>query len=267
MRIDISGKRVLVTASSRGIGKGVARAFLKEGCKVVVSSRSRENLEKVVYELKGSVFPSVWGVQMDLADSVSIKAGVEQIVDLMGGIDVIVFNFGNPPNEPSYFDETTMEDWEYSIRMYLEGPIQILKGLIPFMRRQRYGRIFFLSSWTVKSPQPHFTLADVSRSPVIQLSKILSKEEGKNGVTVNTVLMGSFPTPGAEKSLKRIAERKNESYDELWKREVLSPIAVGRIGDPERDLGSLLVFLSSEYGGYVTGSSILIDGGSSPYVL
>ncbi|BBG23891.1 SDR family oxidoreductase [Sulfuracidifex tepidarius] len=267
MRIDISGKRVLVTASSSGIGKGVARAFLKEGCKVIISSRNKENLDKTVSELKSSIFPSVWGVQMDLTDYHSIEAGLRQIIDLMGGIDVLIFNFGNPTNEPSYFDETTMEDWEYSVRMYLEGPIQILKRLLPFMRRQRYGRIFFLSSWTVKSPQSHFTLADVSRSPVIQLSKILSKDEGRNGITVNTVLMGSFPTPGAERSLKRIAERKNESYDELWKREVLSPIAVGRIGDPEKDLGSLLVFLSSEYGGYVTGSSILIDGGSSPYVL
>ncbi len=267
MRINITGKRVLVTASSDGIGKGVAKAFLREGCKVALTGRNSEKLRVAVDELKNSIFPSVWGIRMDMSDETSLMSAIEEIKGVLEGVDIAVFNFGNPPNEPSYFDDVNMKDWDYSISMYLKAPILLLKELLPSMRKHGYGRIFFLSSWTVKSPQPHFTLADVSRAPVVQLSKILSKEEGGNGITVNTILMGSFPTPGAERSLRRLAEARGESYDELWRREVLSPISVKRIGDPENDLGSLLVFLSSDYGSYITGTSILVDGGSSPYIL
>ncbi|MCY0849607.1 SDR family oxidoreductase [Sulfuracidifex metallicus] len=267
MKLDLLGKRVLVTASSSGIGKGVARAFLKEGCKVIISARNKDKVNEVVKKLRESISPSVWGLEMDLSDQGSLAKAVDGAYELMGGIDILVINSGNPPNEPSFFNETEMDDWRYSVEMFLFAPIFLVKKFIPKMRENHYGRIFFLSSWTVKSPQPHFSLADVSRSPLIQLAKILSKEEGRNGITVNTILMGSFRTPGAERSLKKIAERNGEPYESLWEREVISPIAVGRIGDQEKDLGSLLVFLSTDFGGYVTGSSILIDGGSSPYVL
>ncbi|MDT7861068.1 MAG: SDR family oxidoreductase [Saccharolobus sp.] len=260
MNIDISGKRVLVTASTEGIGKGVAEAFLREGCNVIISSRSEEKVRKALTELK-KISPSVWGFTADLTDYKSLESLVSKSFEIMHGIDILIVNSGNPPREPSYFFENSMEDWEYSIKLYLISAIKLVNLVYEFMKNQRWGRIFFLSSWTVKEPQRIFSLADISRASLIQMAKLLSKELGEFNITVNVILMGSFETEGAKKSLRKFAEKIGEPIDVVWKREVLSQIPLGRTGRIKEDLGSLLIFLSSDYGSYITGTTILIDGG------
>ncbi|MEM0015593.1 MAG: SDR family oxidoreductase [Saccharolobus sp.] len=260
MHIDISGKRVLITASTEGIGKGVAEAFLREGCNIVISSRNKEKVEKSVSELK-KVSPSVWGFVSDLTDQRSLEMLVRNAIEVMGGIDILIVNSGNPPKEPSYFFENSMEDWEYSIRLYLLSAIKLVNLVYEYMKKQKWGRIFFLSSWTVKEPQQIFSLADISRASLIQMAKLLSKELGEYNITVNVILMGSFETEGAKKSLREFAKKSGQTYEMVWEKEVISRIPIKRTGNIKDDLGSLLVFLSSNYGSYITGTSILIDGG------
>lgn len=262
MIIDIKGKRVLITAASEGIGKGIAKVFAKEGCKVVISSRSLNKLNEALKELRNFA-EYIWGFSADLTKYETLESLSKNVIEALGGIDVLVINSGNPPKEPAYFFETEIEDWEYSTKLYLLGPIYLIKLLSPYMMKQRWGRIIFLSSWTVKEPQNIFVLADVSRSPLIQLTKILSRELGKYNITVNTILMGSFETPGAIKTLSRLAARLGVEFKELWEKVVISPSALGRTGDIERELGSLLVYLASDYSSYITGSYILIDGGTT----
>ncbi|MCY0883765.1 MAG: SDR family oxidoreductase [Acidianus infernus] len=112
-----------------------------------------------------------------------------------------------------------------------------------------------------KEPQDIFVLADVSRAPLIQLAKILSKDYGKYNITFNVILMGSFNTPGARRGIERLAKARKKSFEEVWKEEVLDRIPLGRIGDPEKDLGKLILFLYDS--DYITGTSILIDGGNT----
>jgi Short-chain alcohol dehydrogenase of unknown specificity len=102
MNINISGKRVLITASTEGIGRGVAEAFLREGCNVVISSRSKEKVEKAVSEMR-KIGPSVWGFVSDLTDFKSLEELINYSLKMMNGIDILVVNSGNPPKEPSYF--------------------------------------------------------------------------------------------------------------------------------------------------------------------
>ena len=262
MYIDINGKRVLVTASTEGIGKGIAESLAKEGCKIVITSRSQEKVNNTVMELR-KYNPQVYGIVSDLTDYNSLDSLVSFTLDRLGGIDVLVFNSGNPPNEPSYFDETSLDDWEYSVKLYLLSAIKLTKLVLPYMKQQKWGRIIYLSSWTVKQPQRIFVLADVSRSPIIQLTKILSKELGIFNITVNTILMGSFETEGAKRSLKRLSEKLNEDFEELWQKEVINRSPLKRTGDIKKELGSLIVYLISDYSGYITGSVIPIDGGTS----
>ncbi|WP_338601768.1 SDR family oxidoreductase [Sulfolobus tengchongensis] len=260
MHINISGKRVLITASTEGIGRGIAEAFLREGCNVVISSRNEEKVKKALLEMR-NISPSVWGFVSDLTDLRSLEELVKSSIEIMNGIDILIINSGNPPREPSYFFENTLDDWDYSIKLYLLSAIKLVNLTHEYMRAQRWGRIFFLSSWTVKEPQRMFSLADISRAPLIQMAKLLSKELGGYNITVNTILMGSFETEGAKKSLRRYAEKTGEPLDFVWKREVISQIPIGRTGNIKEELGSLLVFLSSDYGSYINGTSILIDGG------
>ena len=265
LMFDLSGKRVLVTASTEGIGRGVAEAFSYHGATVVVSSRSSKKVTDTLTRLR-KVNPSVYGIEADLTDLKSLDILWEYVIEVIGGIDVLVLNSGNPPREPVTFSEATLDDWEYSLKLYLLGPIKLLSLALPKMVEQRWGRILFLSSWTVKQPQSIFVLADVSRAPLIQLAKILSRDYGKYNITSNVILMGSFQTEGAKRTLSRLAERMGVPFETVWKEKVLDPIPLGRTGDPKEDLGSLLLFLASEYGSYITGSTLLLDGGNTSCV-
>ncbi|AEB94574.1 SDR family NAD(P)-dependent oxidoreductase [Metallosphaera cuprina] len=259
---QVLGKRVLVTSSTEGIGKGVAESFAYHGAHVTISSRSKDKLNRALQEIR-RVNPSVYGITSDMTDLNSLTTLVSYAKRVMGGIDILVVNSGNSPKEPITFSETEMEDWEYSIRLYLLSAIHLSKLVLPDMASRKWGRIFYLSSWTVREPQSILVLADVSRSPLIQLSKILSKDYGKYGVTINVILMGSFLTEGAKRTLTRYAEKTGLSFEKIWREKVVEPISVNRLGDIRGDLGSLLLFLSSDMGSYITGTSILLDGGTT----
>ncbi len=265
MRVDVSGKRVLVTASSEGIGKGVARRFLAEGASVIITSRDEGKLRRAYEELR-SVSPQVYYRASDLTNPKSLEELYRFAVETLGGIDVLIVNSGNPPNEPSYFSQVTLEDWDYAISLYLKPAIYLTKLVLDDMVKRRWGRIIYLSSWTVKEPQPHFVLADVSRASLSQLAKILAKEYSKYNITFNVVRMGSFRTPGAMRGLERLAKEMGKSVDEIIRDEVIERSAVKRFGDIEEDLGSFLVFLASDRASYITGATIDLDGGTSDCV-
>jgi len=191
----------------------------------------------------------------------SVEFFIEQVTSKLGYVDILILNSGNPSNEPANFSETTMDDWTSSVNLFLLSPIRLIRGFVGGMKERHWGRIIFLSSYTVKEPKDFFSLADVSRAPLIQLTKILSRELGEFGITVNTILMGTFLTPGAKKSIELLARRRGKAFEEVWNEEVLKPIPIKRIGDPVRDLGSLLIFLCQDEGSYITGGYILSDGG------
>ncbi|ABP95916.1 MULTISPECIES: SDR family oxidoreductase [Metallosphaera] len=261
----VQGKRVLVTSSTEGIGRGVAETFASHGAVVTITSRSGEKLHRALHDLR-KISPAVYGTQSDMTNLGSLNSLVSYALHVMGGIDILVVNSGNPPREPITFSEADIHDWEYATKLYLLSAVSLSKLVIPDMISRQWGRIFFLSSWTVREPQSILVLADVSRSPLLQLTKILSRDYGRHGITVNTILMGSFPTEGAKKTLSRYAESKGLPFEQVWKERVLDPISVGRLGDVKRDLGSLLLFLSTDMGSYITGTSILVDGGTTSSV-
>ncbi len=175
---SVQGKRVLVTSSTEGIGRGVAEAFAFHGATVTISSRSKDKLTKALNEIR-RVNPSVYGIESDMTNQDSLHFLVSYAKEVMGGIDILVVNTGNPPREPITFSDTDLRDWEYSIRLYLLSAVTLSKLVLSDMVSRKWGRIFFLSSWTVREPQSILVLADVSRSPLLQLTKILSKDYGR----------------------------------------------------------------------------------------
>uniref|UniRef100_A0A2U9IPB8 3-oxoacyl-ACP reductase n=1 Tax=Acidianus sulfidivorans JP7 TaxID=619593 RepID=A0A2U9IPB8_9CREN len=253
-------RTALVTASTEGIGKGIAKALAKQGFSLIITSRSENKIQQTLEELR-KINPAVWGIKSDLTDPKSLENLVNFTLEKLRTIDLLILNTGNPPKEPATFEETTYEDWEYSIKLYLLSAIKLTKLLLPQMIKQKFGRIIYLSSWTVKEPQRIFVLADVSRAPLIQLTKILAKDYGKFGITFNTILLGSFDTPGAKRGIKKLAEKNKKTFEQVWKEEVLDRIPVGRIGNPEEDIGSLILYLYNA--SYMTGSYILLDGGNT----
>jgi len=256
LNINVKNKRILITASSRGIGWGIAKVFLHEGAYVFMCARHLEDLRDVKENWENAYI-----YYCDLTDQSSLEVLINSIIKEKGGIDVFIHNTGNPDNEPSTFFELQDSDWDYSIKLYLLSAIKIIKLIYKYMISNGFGRIVFISSYTVKEPSVYLSLADVSRAGIIQLTKVLSRELGKYGITVNTILLGSFETPGAKRTITKLAKRLGVDFKKVWEEEVIAPTSVKRIGIVEKDLAPLLVFLSSEYSSYITGSIITVDGG------
>ncbi|EZQ06774.1 sugar dehydrogenase [Candidatus Acidianus copahuensis] len=252
--------RFLITASTEGIGMGLSKFFLKRGNRLVISSRSEDKLDSALLFLR-RISPAVWGKTSDLTNRQSLIDLVKFSEEIMGGIDVLIVNSGNPRKEPALFEETSYEDWEEAVKLYLFSAVELTRLVLNGMKARKFGRVIYLSSWTVKEPQSIFVLADVSRSPLMQLAKILSRDYGEFNVTFNVILMGSFDTQGARRGISKLAQKTNKSFEEVWKSEVIDRTAIGRIGDPEKDLGPVIQTIVSSP--YITGSSFLVDGGTS----
>ncbi len=250
----IEGYRVLVTASTKGIGKGIAKVLLQAGATVTVSSRSRENVERAVNEL--SKLGTVYGFVADLTKRGDVEALVQKAAEAMGGIDSLVYVTGPP--RPGMFSEISEEDWDYGIRLLIKSAIWVTKEALPYIRSSGRGSIVYVTSVAVKEPIPNIVLSNTLRIAVHGLAKSLSRELAPH-VRVNAVLPGHIMTDRAIQLAEDLAKRTGKTPDEILA-ERAATIPMKRLGKPE-DVGYLVAFLISPYASYITGASIPVDGG------
>ncbi|WP_048058323.1 SDR family oxidoreductase [Pyrococcus yayanosii] len=249
---------VLVTASSQGIGLNVARELLKRNARVVISSRSEENLKRAAEEL--SSYGEVHYVRADLKEKGDLEKLVKEAWELLDGVDALVWNAGNVRCEPCLPHEATYMDWLEAALLHLVAPGYLTTLLVQtWLERKRKGVLVYLSSSSVLEPMPPLLLADATRAGLVQLAKGVSRVYGRKGIRAYTVLLGSFDTPGARENLRAIAEEREEPFEAVWEREVLGRTPLHRTGRWE-ELGSLVAFLLSGEAEYLLGSTILIDG-------
>jgi NAD(P)-dependent dehydrogenase (short-subunit alcohol dehydrogenase family) len=259
--IDLSGVRVLVTASTRGIGFYVARGLAEMGASVAVTGRSEEGLTKAVAEIR-AVGGKVIGIRADLARRKDIERVFEVAIKFYGGLDAVVFNVGNISCEPCYPHEADYSDWLEAAALHLVAPGYLTTLALRYFLERGGGSIVYLSSVTVREPMPHFALADAARSGLVQLAKAVARHYGSRGIRANVVLMGSFDTPGARRNIAAIAERRGISFDDAWRRLVLEATPLGRVGRPE-EIAKLVAYLISSDSDYINGASVVIDGAMS----
>ncbi|ASJ11356.1 sugar dehydrogenase [Thermococcus sp. P6] len=258
VEIDLGGLGVVVTASSRGIGFNVARELLKRNARVVVSSRSEENLRRAVDELSG--YGEVHGVRCDLLKREDLEALIEKGWELLDGIDALVWNAGNVACEPCLLHDAEYKDWVEASALHTVAPGYLTSLLLRrWLEEGRKGTLVYLNSVSVKEPMPPLVLADVTRAGLIQLTKSLSRTYGGKGIRAYSVLLGSFDTPGARKNLLRLSRERGEDFEEVWEREVLRRSPLRRTGKWE-ELGSLVAFLLSDSSFYMLGSTVVVDG-------
>ncbi|ASJ09226.1 sugar dehydrogenase [Thermococcus siculi] len=258
VRIDLEGLGIIVTASSRGIGFNVARELLRRNARVVISSHSRENLQRARGELEK--FGEVHAVMADLHDHRDVNNLVKMGWELLGGVDALVWNAPNVSCEPCLLHDTDYEDWIEATKLHTVAPGYLTALLVRrWLKEGTKGRLIYLNSVSVKEPMPPLVLADVTRAGLIQLAKSVSRTYGKKGIRAYSVLLGSFDTPGARENLRKVAEARGDSFEETWEREVLSRTPLHRIGR-WGELGSLIAFLLSDEAEYMLGSTVVIDG-------
>jgi len=240
MDLQLKNKRALVMGASTGIGRAIAEVLVQEGATVTICSRSLDKLQKTAQEIGAKHF-----FTCDLSKAGQAKAVVEKSIAAMGGVDILVTNTGGP-NKGNFADISETQ-WQEDFQSLWMSVVESLKVALPQMRENNYGRVLLVTSLAAKEPLNGLTTSNGLRAGLTGLSKSIANEYAPFGVTLNLLLPG-YTSTDRLKELKLTDER------------IKQMVPAGRLGDP-RELADLAAFLASPRAGYITGQSILIDGG------
>ncbi|HHE40898.1 MAG TPA: SDR family NAD(P)-dependent oxidoreductase, partial [Candidatus Cloacimonetes bacterium] len=188
MYLGIKDKIAFVSASSKGLGKAVALQLAQEGAKVIICARDEDELIKAKADIEYRTGAEIMSLQLDVTIQEQINKAIDAIIKEFGTIDILVCNAGGPP--AGMFEDFTPDDYREAVELNLMSTITLCYKVIPFMKRQQWGRIINITSVSVKQPIDNLILSNTSRSGVIGFSKSLSNQVAKDGITVNAVCPG-----------------------------------------------------------------------------
>ncbi len=256
MDLGLAGKAAIVAASSKGLGKASALALAREGARVTICARTAADLHAAAEEITRETGAEVLAVPADLASEEGIQAVVAATAERFGGVDVLVNNSGGPAR--GKFADFTDEDWRRAFEVVTLNFVRFVREVVPYMRRQRWGRIVGIQSSSVKQSVEGIDLSNGTRPGVAGLMKALMPDLAKDGITINLVLPGMFLTSRIIAGAGRSPEGDKALQEQLAP--VAATIPLGRLGDP-MELGSLVAFLASQHASYITGAVYQVDGG------
>lgn len=258
MELGLKGKTALVLAASKGLGRACATALAAEGANVVIGARNRQTLTKAAQEIQQATGSAVLAVPTDVTKEEEIEAIVAAGIKAFGSIDILVNNAGGPPS--GIFEAVSDAQWQKAFEQNLLSAVRLIRLVLPSMREQGSGRIINIVSTSVKEPIDGLLLSNSIRMAVVGLTKTLSLELAPYNITVNNVCPGRFLTDRLREG-RTFQEKMAHGISEA---EILEGMAqeipLKRIGKPE-ELAALVTFLASQQAGYITGTTIQIDGG------
>jgi 3-oxoacyl-[acyl-carrier protein] reductase len=259
MDLGIKDKVALVTASSTGIGKAVAKAFAEEGCNIAICSRTKETLIETARDIKNKFhIEPFWGV-CDLNLQKDIENFYDAVRKHFGKVDILVNNCGGPV--PGFLRDLSEEDWENAFKQVLLSVVRFSNLVIPDMISQEWGRIINITSIAVKQPVNNLMLSNSLRAGVTGFAKSLSNEFGSKNVTVNNIAPGYTLTHRLYELAVNRAKVSGKSHEEILV-EMAKDVPMNRLGGPE-EIAAVVVFLASQKASYITGTTIQVDGGST----
>ena len=257
MDLGLKGRGVIVAASSQGIGRAAADSFAREGAQVAMCARTESTLRQAADSIRQATGAEVLAEPVDVTDSGQVQRFVELVAKRFGRIDVCVTNAGGPPARN--FLSLSPDEWRKAVDLNFLSVVHLAKAVIPYMQRHRWGRIVTITSVTVKQPVAELIMSNAVRAAVVGLVKSLSNEFGKDGILVNNVAPGYTATERLAELAQVRALAAGSSTEQIYQ-SWAAEIPLRRLGSPQ-DIADVILWLSSERAAYVTGQTILADGG------
>jgi 3-oxoacyl-[acyl-carrier protein] reductase len=259
MDLGLDGKTAIVAAASRGLGKAVAHAFAREGANVVMFARDTASIEAAATEVRGGAADGaqILGLTADVTRLGDLERVVKETVNTFGGPDIVFNNAGGP--KPGVFDDLTDDDWQSAVDLNLMSAVRLTRLCLPRMRARRWGRVIVSTSYSVKQPIHTLMLSNAVRSATTAWAKSLSDQVAEDGITVNALAPGQIETGRIRQYADDVARRERRSPQDV-EHDMVASIPIGRFGRPE-EFAAAAAFLASERASYITGVTLLVDGG------
>jgi 3-oxoacyl-[acyl-carrier protein] reductase len=254
MDFGIKGKKAIVCAASKGLGRACALALAREGVELVITARTAADLEATAASIRQQTGAKVTPV----AGDITTEAGRAAALAACPEPDILVNNAGGPPHGD--FREWTRDDWIKAVDANMLTPIFLIKAVVDGMAARKFGRIVNITSASVKSPIPQLGMSNGARAGLTGFVAGLARQVARNNVTINNLLPGPFLTDRLRSGAIHTAEQTGRSVDDvLAERAKFTP--AGRVGDPA-EFGDACVFLCAASSGFIVGQNLLLDGGA-----
>ncbi|MDD9738586.1 MAG: SDR family oxidoreductase [Marinovum algicola] len=253
MDLGIAGKRAVVCAASKGLGRGCAMALAEAGAHLVINARGAEALEDTAEAIRAAHGVDVTAVAADI----TTEEGRAKVLDAAGDTDILVNNAGGPP--PGMWQDWDREDFIKALDGNMLAPIAMIQALVPGMMDRGWGRVVNITSQSVKAPIPVLGLSNSARAGLTGFVAGTSRQVAGSGVTINNLLPGIHATDRAKALDEGVSKQQGISTDEA-KAQRCKTIPAGRYGTAE-EFGAACAFLCSTHAGFIVGQNLLLDGG------
>ncbi|GAB5377373.1 MAG: SDR family oxidoreductase [Acuticoccus sp.] len=253
MDLGIKGRKAIVCASSRGLGRGSAEALAAAGCELVLNGRTEDTLEATAAEIRERHGVKVTTVAAD----VTTAEGREKLLAAESAPDILINNAGGPP--PGMWSDWGAQEWEAAFRSNMLTPILLATAVLPGMIERGWGRVVSITSGSVKSPIPQLGLSNGARAGLTGFVAGTARQVARHGVIMNNILPGQHDTDRIKGLMSAISQRENISVEDARER-ARNAIPRGQFGQPD-NFGRICAFLCSEHVTFMVGQNVLVDGG------
>jgi 3-oxoacyl-[acyl-carrier protein] reductase len=256
MDLGIKGRKALVCAASKGLGKGCAMSLAREGAEVTIVARGREALEQAAAEIRAATGAKVTAIAADITTAEGRAAALVACPQP----DILVNNAGGPP--PGDFRDWSREDWIKAVDANMLTPVELIKATVDGMIARKFGRIVNITSNSVKAPIEELGLSNAARSGLTGFVAGIARKTVRHNVTINNILPGQFATDRLKSNLSARAKALGQPLEKFMEARAAA-IPAGRFGTAE-EFGELCAYVCSAQAGFITGQNFLIDGGNYP---